>query len=141
MGRSGLVDITGVAEGGIGTLVVTGVLDADRYPEEWPSVLFGGGGRIVREKLRDAVGGNMRLKSLLEKDLSNGRRRGLSNRARINDLRQREMEDVLLRGKWQGQNPAQSLLLGLSILLFGQTANRRSAHRKMWKGVQSYQSS
>lgn len=140
VGGSRFVDIAGVTEGGIGALVIAGVLDADRYPEEWASVLFAGGGRIVGEKLRDAVGVNVRLESLLEKDVSDGGRRGFSNRTRVDDLRQREMEDVLLRGEWQGQDPAQSLLLGLSILLFDQTASSRSAHQEMRRGVQPYQS-
>jgi hypothetical protein len=99
MGGSRFVDVAGVAQSGVGAFIVAGVLDADRYAEERASVLFAGGGRVVGEELRDAVGSNMCLEGLLEKGVPDGRGSGVSNRARIGNLHQRETENVLLRGE------------------------------------------
>ena len=100
MRGSGSVDVTGVTQSGVGSLIVTGVLDADGYAEERSAILFTGGGRIVREKLRDAVRGSVCFEGLPEEDVSDDGRRGSSDRARVDDLRQRETENVLLRGNW-----------------------------------------
>ena len=131
MRGSGFVDVAGVTQSRIGTLVIAGLLDTDRYTEERASILPTGGGRIVGEELRNAVGGSVRLESLLEKDIPNGRGSGESIRTRVNDLRKRETKNIILRGEWQGQNLAQGPLLGLSVLLLDQTATRRLACEKM----------
>jgi len=140
VGGSRFVDVAGVTQSGIGTLIVAGVLDADRYAEERASILLPVGGGVVGEELRDAVGGNMRLEGLFEKHVSDGGGGVVSDRARVGNLCQRKTENVVLRGEWEGQDPAQSLLLVSSLLLLGQTAVNGSAHQKTRRKNQSYQS-
>lgn len=69
MARSGFVDITRVAKGGICTLIVAVFLDADGDAEERAEALLERGSRIVREELCDAIGRSMSLESLSEKDV------------------------------------------------------------------------
>lgn len=81
MGRSGFVDITGVAEGGVCALIVTLVFDADGDAQKWPRILCARGGRVVREELCNAVGRSVCLKSLLEKNVPDGSGWGSSDAA------------------------------------------------------------
>lgn len=130
MGGSRFVDVARIAQSGVDALIVAGVLDADGHAEEWATILFPGGGRVIGEELRNTVGSSVRLESLPEKDVSNGRRRYFPDPARVDDLRQRETKNALLRGDWWGQSLAQGFFLGLSSLLCAQTVNGRSAHRE-----------
>ena len=98
MRRSGFVDITRVAKGGICTLIVAMFLDANGDAEERPEVLFERGGRIVGEELCDAVGRGVGLESLSEKDVPDDGWRGFSDPARVDDLGQRETEDDVFVG-------------------------------------------
>jgi hypothetical protein len=88
MRGSRFVDPARVAQGRICPCIVTGLLDADGDSEEWASILLSGGGRVVWEELRDTVGRNVCLESLPEGNVSDGRGRGFSDPARVDDLSQ-----------------------------------------------------